>query len=240
MNTTGLSCRNEASYRTKEISPNLKMMFCVWVLVDLFVNLLTHLLHPCCCALRGQQNTNALLLSACRSIRSACEVCGQGSSRSWCFCGTETRNGAAFRTRSKRWGTWWTRRATSRWATPCMCRSSVLLLWSEVSHRFKVWFVGSRSLLLIFTLLLLFSFLFLKRYVSPLTTSYAGTHRTLRSIGGGALSLDVIRTWLCSKWLRSVKKKSFLHILRKVYFRNSFVILPSFQFPPATQRTHFY
>ncbi|XP_042358651.1 pecanex-like protein 2 [Plectropomus leopardus] len=39
-------------------------------------------------------------------------------------------------------------------------------------------------------------------YVSPLTTSYAGTHRTLRSIGGGALSLDVIRSWLCSKWLR--------------------------------------
>uniref|UniRef100_A0A673CKW5 Pecanex-like protein n=1 Tax=Sphaeramia orbicularis TaxID=375764 RepID=A0A673CKW5_9TELE len=41
-------------------------------------------------------------------------------------------------------------------------------------------------------------------YVSPLTTSFAGTHRTLRSIGGGALSLDAIRSWLCSKWLRSV------------------------------------
>ncbi|XP_072246857.1 pecanex-like protein 2 [Leuresthes tenuis] len=39
-------------------------------------------------------------------------------------------------------------------------------------------------------------------YVSPLTTSYAGTHRMLRSIGGGALSLDTIRSWLCSKWLR--------------------------------------
>ncbi|XP_008427416.2 pecanex-like protein 2 isoform X1 [Poecilia reticulata] len=39
-------------------------------------------------------------------------------------------------------------------------------------------------------------------YVSPLTTSFAGTHRTLRSIGGGALSLDAIRSWLCSKWLR--------------------------------------
>ncbi|XP_073337341.1 pecanex-like protein 2 [Pagrus major] len=39
-------------------------------------------------------------------------------------------------------------------------------------------------------------------YVSPLTTSYAGTHRTLRSIGGGALSLDVIRSWLCTKWFR--------------------------------------
>ncbi|KAM8852333.1 pecanex-like protein 2 isoform 1-T1 [Synchiropus picturatus] len=43
-------------------------------------------------------------------------------------------------------------------------------------------------------------------YVSPLTTSYAGTHRTLRSIGGGALSLDAIRSWLCSKWLRRVRK----------------------------------
>uniref|UniRef100_A0A673CEC9 Pecanex-like protein n=1 Tax=Sphaeramia orbicularis TaxID=375764 RepID=A0A673CEC9_9TELE len=39
-------------------------------------------------------------------------------------------------------------------------------------------------------------------YVSPLTTSFAGTHRTLRSIGGGALSLDAIRSWLCSKWVR--------------------------------------
>ncbi|XP_044070859.1 pecanex-like protein 1 isoform X2 [Siniperca chuatsi] len=39
-------------------------------------------------------------------------------------------------------------------------------------------------------------------YVSPLTTSYAGTHSTLRCIGGGALSLDAIRSWLCSKWLR--------------------------------------
>uniref|UniRef100_A0A7N9AXR8 Pecanex-like protein n=1 Tax=Mastacembelus armatus TaxID=205130 RepID=A0A7N9AXR8_9TELE len=41
-------------------------------------------------------------------------------------------------------------------------------------------------------------------YVSPLTTSYAGTHRTLRGIGGGALSLDAIRSWICSKWLRLV------------------------------------
>nr|XP_057914111.1 pecanex-like protein 1 isoform X2 [Doryrhamphus excisus] len=39
-------------------------------------------------------------------------------------------------------------------------------------------------------------------YVSPLTTSYAGTHRTLRTIGGGASSMDAIRSWLCSKWLR--------------------------------------
>ncbi|XP_077352349.1 pecanex-like protein 2 [Festucalex cinctus] len=39
-------------------------------------------------------------------------------------------------------------------------------------------------------------------YVSPLTTSFAGTHRTLRTIGGGASSLDAVRSWLCSKWLR--------------------------------------
>ena len=39
-------------------------------------------------------------------------------------------------------------------------------------------------------------------YVSPLTTSYMGTHRQLRSIWGGPFSLDAIRSWLCSKWLR--------------------------------------
>ncbi|KAJ7984911.1 hypothetical protein DPEC_G00359670 [Dallia pectoralis] len=39
-------------------------------------------------------------------------------------------------------------------------------------------------------------------YVSPLTTSYMGTHKQLRSIWGGPLSMDSIRTWLLSKWLR--------------------------------------
>uniref|UniRef100_A0A8C7DSN4 Pecanex-like protein n=1 Tax=Oncorhynchus kisutch TaxID=8019 RepID=A0A8C7DSN4_ONCKI len=39
-------------------------------------------------------------------------------------------------------------------------------------------------------------------YVSPLTTSYMGTHKQLRSIWGGPLSLDSIRTWLFSKWVR--------------------------------------
>ncbi|KAL0983823.1 hypothetical protein UPYG_G00133220 [Umbra pygmaea] len=39
-------------------------------------------------------------------------------------------------------------------------------------------------------------------YVSPLTTSYMGTHKQLRSIWGGPLSLDSIRSWLFSKWLR--------------------------------------
>ncbi|KAK6328206.1 hypothetical protein J4Q44_G00001840 [Coregonus suidteri] len=39
-------------------------------------------------------------------------------------------------------------------------------------------------------------------YVSPLTTSYMGTHKQLRSIWGGPLSLDSIKTWLLSKRLR--------------------------------------
>uniref|UniRef100_A0AAZ3Q815 Pecanex-like protein n=1 Tax=Oncorhynchus tshawytscha TaxID=74940 RepID=A0AAZ3Q815_ONCTS len=39
-------------------------------------------------------------------------------------------------------------------------------------------------------------------YVSPLTTSYMGTHKQLRSIWGGSLSLDGIKTWLLSKWVR--------------------------------------
>uniref|UniRef100_A0A8C9VH77 Pecanex-like protein n=1 Tax=Scleropages formosus TaxID=113540 RepID=A0A8C9VH77_SCLFO len=36
-------------------------------------------------------------------------------------------------------------------------------------------------------------------YVSPLTTSYMGTHRQLRSIWGGPISLENIRAWLLSK-----------------------------------------
>ncbi|XP_018604971.2 pecanex-like protein 2 isoform X2 [Scleropages formosus] len=39
-------------------------------------------------------------------------------------------------------------------------------------------------------------------YVSPLTTSYMGTHRQLRSIWGGPISLENIRAWLLSKWMR--------------------------------------
>ncbi|XP_062376354.1 pecanex-like protein 1 [Sardina pilchardus] len=39
-------------------------------------------------------------------------------------------------------------------------------------------------------------------YVSPLTTSYMGTHKQLRGIWGGPISLDTIRGWLCTKWLR--------------------------------------
>ncbi|KAG9328069.1 hypothetical protein JZ751_016640, partial [Albula glossodonta] len=39
-------------------------------------------------------------------------------------------------------------------------------------------------------------------YVSPLTTSYMGTHKQLHSLIGGPVSLDNIRTWLQSKWMR--------------------------------------
>ncbi|XP_053358664.1 pecanex-like protein 1 [Clarias gariepinus] len=39
-------------------------------------------------------------------------------------------------------------------------------------------------------------------FVSALTTSYAGTHKHTGSIWGGTLSLQGIRTWLCSRWLR--------------------------------------
>ncbi|XP_048060750.1 pecanex-like protein 2 isoform X2 [Megalobrama amblycephala] len=39
-------------------------------------------------------------------------------------------------------------------------------------------------------------------FVSPLTTSYMGTHKQIRNIWGGPLSLDSIRTWLLSRWFR--------------------------------------
>ncbi|XP_037676947.1 pecanex-like protein 2 isoform X1 [Choloepus didactylus] len=42
-------------------------------------------------------------------------------------------------------------------------------------------------------------------YVSPLTTSYLGTHRQLKTIWGGTASLDSIRTWFRTKWLRMRK-----------------------------------
>ncbi|NXA48062.1 PCX2 protein, partial [Nothocercus julius] len=42
-------------------------------------------------------------------------------------------------------------------------------------------------------------------YVSPLTTSYLGTHSQLRNIWGGPLSLDNIKKWFRSKWLRMRK-----------------------------------
>uniref|UniRef100_H3BC49 Pecanex-like protein n=1 Tax=Latimeria chalumnae TaxID=7897 RepID=H3BC49_LATCH len=38
-------------------------------------------------------------------------------------------------------------------------------------------------------------------YVSPLTTSYMGTHRQLRNIWGGPISLENIKLWFTSKWL---------------------------------------
>uniref|UniRef100_A0A8B9GBT1 Pecanex-like protein n=1 Tax=Amazona collaria TaxID=241587 RepID=A0A8B9GBT1_9PSIT len=42
-------------------------------------------------------------------------------------------------------------------------------------------------------------------YVSPLTTSYLGTHSQLRNIWGGPVSLDNIKKWFKSKWLRMRK-----------------------------------
>ncbi|XP_023689512.2 pecanex-like protein 2 isoform X2 [Paramormyrops kingsleyae] len=39
-------------------------------------------------------------------------------------------------------------------------------------------------------------------YVSPLTTSYMGTHSQLRNLWGGAVSLENIRAWLLSRWMR--------------------------------------
>uniref|UniRef100_A0AAY4CQE5 Pecanex-like protein n=1 Tax=Denticeps clupeoides TaxID=299321 RepID=A0AAY4CQE5_9TELE len=39
-------------------------------------------------------------------------------------------------------------------------------------------------------------------YVSPLTTSYMGTHKQLRGIWGGPVGLDTLHAWLCNKWLR--------------------------------------
>ncbi|XP_053523286.1 pecanex-like protein 2 isoform X1 [Artibeus jamaicensis] len=42
-------------------------------------------------------------------------------------------------------------------------------------------------------------------YVSPLTTSYLGTHRQLRHIWCGPVSLEGIRAWFRTKWLRMRK-----------------------------------
>ncbi|XP_062980451.1 pecanex-like protein 2 [Elgaria multicarinata webbii] len=42
-------------------------------------------------------------------------------------------------------------------------------------------------------------------YVSPLTTSYIGTHRQLKNVWGGPISLDNIKTWFRNKWLRMRK-----------------------------------
>lgn len=39
-------------------------------------------------------------------------------------------------------------------------------------------------------------------YVSPLTTSYMGTHKQLGSILGGPISLENMGTWVLSKWRR--------------------------------------
>ncbi|KAJ6664685.1 hypothetical protein lerEdw1_006258 [Lerista edwardsae] len=42
-------------------------------------------------------------------------------------------------------------------------------------------------------------------YVSPLTTSYIGTHKQLKNVWGGPISLGNIKTWFRNKWLRMRK-----------------------------------
>ncbi|XP_026525095.1 pecanex-like protein 2 [Notechis scutatus] len=42
-------------------------------------------------------------------------------------------------------------------------------------------------------------------YVSPLTTSYIGTHTQLKNLWGGPISLDNIKRWFRNKWLRMQK-----------------------------------
>ncbi|XP_026645783.1 pecanex-like protein 2 isoform X2 [Microtus ochrogaster] len=42
-------------------------------------------------------------------------------------------------------------------------------------------------------------------YVSPLTTSYLGTHKQLQSVWGGPVTLDRVRTWFQTRWLRMRK-----------------------------------
>ncbi|EGW03339.1 Pecanex-like protein 2 [Cricetulus griseus] len=42
-------------------------------------------------------------------------------------------------------------------------------------------------------------------YVSPLTTSYLGTHKQLQSVWGGPVTLNRMRTWFQTRWLRMRK-----------------------------------
>ncbi|XP_028623600.1 pecanex-like protein 2 [Grammomys surdaster] len=42
-------------------------------------------------------------------------------------------------------------------------------------------------------------------YVSPLTTSYLGTHKQLQSVWGGPITLNRVRTWFQTRWLRMRK-----------------------------------
>ncbi|XP_064344703.1 pecanex-like protein 2 [Camelus dromedarius] len=42
-------------------------------------------------------------------------------------------------------------------------------------------------------------------YVSPLTTSYLGTHRQLKNVWSGPITLDGLRAWFRTKWLRMLK-----------------------------------
>ncbi|XP_051025215.1 pecanex-like protein 2 [Acomys russatus] len=42
-------------------------------------------------------------------------------------------------------------------------------------------------------------------YVSPLTTSYLGTHKQLQNVWGGPVTLNRMRTWFQTRWLRMRK-----------------------------------
>lgn len=55
-------------------------------------------------------------------------------------------------------------------------------------------------------------------FVSALTTSYAGTHKHTGSVWGSTLSLQGIRTWLCSRWLRWVTLSSVHLLLNYIQF----------------------
>ncbi|XP_053315947.1 pecanex-like protein 2 [Spea bombifrons] len=48
-------------------------------------------------------------------------------------------------------------------------------------------------------------------YVSPLTTSYAGTHRQLGNMWGGPVVLKTISSWLRLQWLRITKECDLSH-----------------------------
>uniref|UniRef100_A0A8C0C471 Pecanex-like protein n=1 Tax=Buteo japonicus TaxID=224669 RepID=A0A8C0C471_9AVES len=60
-------------------------------------------------------------------------------------------------------------------------------------------------------------------YVSPLTTSYLGTHSQLRNIWGGPVSLDNIKKWFRSKWLRDCAVLVLLYFLLK---ESNSILLP--------------
>uniref|UniRef100_A0A8C9PL61 Pecanex-like protein n=1 Tax=Spermophilus dauricus TaxID=99837 RepID=A0A8C9PL61_SPEDA len=47
-------------------------------------------------------------------------------------------------------------------------------------------------------------------YVSPLTTSYLGTHRQMKHVWGGPVTLDRLRGWFRARWLRQTEAETSL------------------------------